>query len=157
MLGTSETVEGLVHAANALEAIDSAGPPPIILSSSRIQGGKQGHSAHQSGRDVDVQYFRVGGPDALARIETIDLDRTWWFLNALFETGNVQAVFIDYEIQGRLFDRARVLSGDQTKSLFQYPGGSESVQGLIRHSPGHRLHFHVRFRCPKRGRGCRAG
>jgi len=70
--------------------------------------------------------------------------------------GAVQAIFVDYQVQGLLYDWAAARGVDERylDRLFQYPEGKSAGDGLVRHEPHHDDHFHVRFKCPPGDQSC---
>ncbi len=121
-------------------------------------GGKIGdHHSHQSGLDVDVGfYFHAapeGYPDRFVEANAdLDLQATWALVTAFartapLETG-VQFIFLDYEVQKRLYDyaRKRGTPEDDLAAIFQYPRGKDALVGIVRHWPHHADHLHVRFK-----------
>ena len=131
------------------------------------RGGKiTEHRSHQSGRDVDVGFFYKRKPAvypqefAAATAANLDRAATWDLLVAFARTADdsdgVQAIFLDYDVQGLLYDWALERGVDEgyLDRLFQYPDGKGSGTGLVRHEPHHDDHFHVRFKCPPRDQTC---
>ncbi len=129
-------------------------------------GGKiTEHRSHQSGRDVDVGFFfkkvPAGYPTSFAvgTKANLDLPATWDLLVAFARTaddrGGVSAIFLDYELQGTLYEwaKARGVSAGYLDKLFQYPDGRGGT-GLVRHEDHHDDHFHVRIHCPPGDGGC---
>lgn len=124
------------------------------------------HRSHQSGRDLDVGFFfkrkPAGYPESFVKATERNLDRaaTWDLLVAFARTadepGGVQAIFVDYDVQGMLYEWALERGVDQgyLDRLFQYPDGKDGGAGLVRHEPFHDDHFHIRFKCPPRDGGC---
>ncbi len=60
----------------------------------------------------------------------------------------MQVIFLDYELQGRLY---RWATGNGTRksdleALLQFPRGKDTLVGLVRHWPNHADHFHVRWK-----------
>ncbi len=111
------------------------------------------HLSHTSGRDVDITYPRHSPTPSLTRFHRIrrhdvDMHRTLWLLRALIEGGSVAVIFIDRPIQRGLYTLAKEQGAPQEwlDAVFQYPrwGGGDA---LVRDSPGHDDHFHVRFIC----------
>jgi len=124
------------------------------------------HRSHQSGRDVDVGFFYKRKPAAYPAVfvsaTAANLDRaaTWDLLVAFARTADepdgVQAIFVDYQVQGLLYDWAAARGVDERylDRLFQYPEGKGAGDGLVRHEPHHDDHFHVRFKCPPGDQSC---
>jgi len=151
--GTQRTVALLRDAVRAY-ARDNDGPKVRIGDLSLPGGGPfPPHLSHREGRDVDIGYI-LQGPNKDARYfhnvsETnFDEPRTWALIEALLATGEVAYIFMDYEIQKRLYAHAETngVGSDRLGALFQYPNGRRASRGIIRHWRSHRGHFHVRFR-----------
>lgn len=121
-------------------------------------GGKIGdHHSHQSGLDVDVGfYFHAapeGYPDRFVEANAdLDLQATWALVTAFARTApldtGVQFIFLDYDVQKRLYDYAkkRGTPDDDLAAIFQYPRGRDALVGIVRHWPHHADHLHVRFK-----------
>jgi LysM repeat protein len=126
--------------------------PPILVGDLSRKGGGflAPHRSHRRGRDVDIRYpLKV--PDTRyvpATVSTLDIRRTWSLLRAFVATGDVEYIFVGYKLQRALHEYAKGkgVSATRLTELFQYPRGSRSQTGIIRHEPGHRTHFHVRFK-----------
>lgn len=107
------------------------------------------HISHREGRDADIAYVlhheraRFGNANA----KTLDRARTWKLLQALLDTDAIVYIFVDYEIQGLLYEHAvsEGIDPNELDRIFQYPYGRRAARGIIRHWKGHRDHFHVRF------------
>jgi LysM repeat protein len=124
------------------------------------------HHSHQSGRDLDVGFFYkkkpAGYPSSFVSATERNLDKaaTWDLLVAFARTadeaGGAQMIFLDYDVQGILYEWALDRGVDESylKRLFQYPHGRGTRSGLVRHAPHHDDHFHVRFKCPPGDNGC---
>lgn len=123
-------------------------------------GGKiSGHASHQSGRDVDLGlYFEKqpdGYPQEFVRAND-DLHRgaTWQLVLELHRAskkpGGPQKVFLDYRVQGKLYEHAkkRGVSKKVLGEIFQYPDGRWAKERFVKHEPMHADHLHVRFSCP---------
>ncbi|HLL20912.1 MAG TPA: penicillin-insensitive murein endopeptidase, partial [Kofleriaceae bacterium] len=124
-------------------------------------GGKlANHLSHQTGLDVDLGFYfhqvPAGYPDRfVAANADLDLAATWSLLTAFARTSHlgdgVHMMFLDYGIQARLYAwaRKRGTPDDQLAVLLQYPRGSDTLVGLVRHWPNHADHLHVRFKAAK--------
>ncbi|MFO7563873.1 MAG: penicillin-insensitive murein endopeptidase [Enhygromyxa sp.] len=130
-------------------------------------GPLSGHASHQSGRDIDIGfYYRkvpAGYPEAFvnATKDNFDAAATWAllepFVRSVGKPGGVQKVFIDYEVQGWLYEAARKDGWSKRKlvDVFQYPDGRYAKHGIVRHVANHRDHMHVRFTCVPEDGGCK--
>ena len=69
-------------------------------------------------------------------------------LHAFLETDAIEYMFVDYRLQGLLYKHARLkgYSKRKLKETFQYPRGRGRTKGIIRHSPSHKNHIHIRFK-----------
>jgi hypothetical protein len=139
--------------------------PLLVGNMSAPDGGRlQPHSTHQSGRDVDLGYPQKAGAekeynwrDMDARL--LDAARTWDLLQLLQESGAVEAVFIDRELQKLLYEHAvttKRFSKSQLLRWLEYPRGTGQGQPLVQHVPGHVDHLHVRVACPPGDTECRS-
>ena len=119
------------------------------LPESRARPSRQGH---QSGRDADVGYYFIGNQFARFKrmtADNIDLEKTWFLIETLLETGRVKYVLMDYDIQRVFYDYLAPVYPDwRLAQYFQYPRPRSSNAGVIRHAPRHADHLHVRFHCP---------
>jgi murein endopeptidase len=120
-------------------------PTLPIWDLSAQHGGKiSDHRSHQSGLDVDLGYYVARGG--------LDLEATWALLVAFARTADrpdgVEMIFLDYELQHRLYAWARARGTPDAALAFvlQYPRGRAELAGLVRHWPGHADHLHVRFK-----------
>lgn len=131
-----------------------AGPDVHVGDLSRRNGGPfPPHLSHQTGRDVDIGYVLKGPLSEETRFRTatrhsLDLPRTWALLEAHIASGGVAYIFMDYGLQRLVFNYAKEagVPAPTLAETFQYPRGSRSASGTIRHWRGHANHFHVRFR-----------
>ena len=155
--GTETTINELVavfaHVGNTLPG----GTRIIIGDLSRPQGRPLSpHLSHQSGRDVDMGYYLRGvGPQRQfsgATRSTLDVARQWAQIRFLLERGTVERMFIDYSLQIPLVQYARRIGEDPAylAKVFEYGGEGK----IITHSPGHRDHIHIRFRCDEWDKAC---
>jgi len=158
--GTRRLVDTVRNAVAAVRADHPKVHTLAIGDLSQKRGGEiSEHRSHQSGRDVDVGFFYRKKPKGYPQIfvvgnaSNLDLPATWDLLVAFARTaddrGGVQAIYLDYGLQGVLYEwaRDRGVSATYLDQLFQYPNGKGSG-GLVRHEPHHADHFHIRLRCP---------
>ncbi len=151
---TSETINGLVTCIAAVQKKFEGTKDMIIGHLSKPAGGKlKPHKSHQSGRDVDVAYYRIGdGPPAFgkATAANIDVKRTNAFVECLVSSGEVEYIFIDTYIQKILYEdfEARGYGEEFLEKVFQYPRGKGKQLGVVRDEEGHDDHMHLRFVCP---------
>ena len=126
----------------------------VVADISRSGGGYfPPHKSHRRGVDIDVGYFKIGN-EALRYLEvvtpeTIDIHKTWDLIRLFVNTGRVTAIFMDHKLQGALHAHLTRLGYDKDllEVLLQYPLPIGEGGGIIRHSPGHHHHLHVRFNC----------
>jgi murein endopeptidase len=152
--GTDETVRAIAAAVDAVQRRHPGGHPLVVGDISRRQGGPfRPHKSHQSGRDADIgYYFREGAPAGLKRAtpRTLDVARTWTFLESLLADDKVEYVFTDRRLERALYhyakDEAKV-PAEVLDRIFSYPSGNKT--GILRHLRGHADHLHVRFRSPQ--------
>jgi penicillin-insensitive murein endopeptidase len=118
------------------------------------------HLSHQSGRDVDLGYYYLGGSRWYARADAqnLDRDRTWALVRAIVTETDVELLLIDRSIQSLLVEYAESKGEDKEwlELLFR---GKGSVPPIIRHASGHATHLHARFYNPiatETGRRCYA-
>jgi len=165
--GTETTIE-LTERAIA-ETLD-AFPDEHVLAIGDISAPSGGtiteHHSHQSGRDIDVGLFYLEQPAGYpasfihADQDNLDCAATFKLLESFLATadedGGVQMVFLDFEVQGILYDWARDygISERRLERIFQYPHGRDSSAGIVRHEPNHDNHMHVRFKCPADDSAC---
>jgi hypothetical protein len=125
------------------------------------------HSSHQSGRDIDIGLIFNEKPDGypnsfvVGTEDNLDLEATFVmveeFAKTAKESGGVQMIFLDFRVQGLLYNWA-LENGESEEylgRLFQFPHGRGSSDGIVRHEPNHSDHIHVRFRCPAGDSACR--
>lgn len=156
--GASHVVEHLQHAIAEVRALYPDVHTLAIGDISQRGGGKlANHLSHRTGLDVDVGFYftRVpaGYPDTfVAANADLDLDATWALLTAFTRTADldtgVQMIFLDYDVQERLykFARSRGTPESDLEAIFQYPRGKDAFAGIVRHWPHHADHLHVRFK-----------
>lgn len=154
--GTQETIDYLTRAIEKVHATIPGGHPLYIGDISSYHGGSlKGHKSHQAGRDVDISfYYRAakGKPIRWYRVadaETLDVARTWVFVKALLTETDVKFIFINTSVQKLLKEHAQKIGEDPKwlDHVFQYQ--SKDPWPIIRHSPGHDTHIHIRFYNPR--------
>ncbi len=160
--GTQRVVNMLSAAGADLKARWPDAPELVVGSLSLRRGGAlRPHRSHQSGRDVDITYYHRGNvelPDFRdMSAETFDAVKNWHFFKTLIDTGEVQFIFVDYELQRVLHEYALSIgyTEEDLTEYLQYPRGRRVPEGVIRHARGHRNHFHIRFTCGPKDQNCR--
>ena len=122
----------------------------LIWDMSMQRGGRFGpHRSHRSGRDVDIALPLLPGlPQSTPRAnDAIDWVATWHLVKAFIETGDVKYIFLSRSRQAALYKVAEAegYTPEQLEELMQFP--RREKLGIVRHSPGHNCHLHVRFGC----------
>lgn len=137
---TAETIAALL-AGLEVYAQRFPGADPIQLGdlSARRGGRISGHQSHQSGLDVDIRLITD------SEGEGFDADRNWLLVKALIDDGGVTSIFLNATEQTWLRAAAEADVG---------PTVVDAYFSLIRHEPGHTIHMHIRFVCPKQDRRC---
>lgn len=159
--GTDETVLLLAWAITEV-GLNYPGTASLVIGDLSQDGGGRvpPHRSHRSGRDVDVGLYAadnepVRGFKRLA-LDGIDYDKTWFLIERLLVTNEIQYVFVDYSIQQGLFEAGLDAGWDDAtlEGLFEYPRGAGTGSAAIRHVRGHDDHLHIRFRCPREDEDC---
>jgi LysM repeat protein len=130
----------------------------VVADMSQQHGGHfPPHKSHQAGRDVDIWLPSLKGVyqqnhlnrDRRPNPEEADWFALYGFLKALHETGEVQQVFLAYELHDRVYQAAKLMgaSDQELEAMIAYPRGAHWRSSLLQHSPGHTHHIHVRFKC----------
>ena len=157
--GTPKTIALIRFVASRLKEAYPESAPLLIGDISRERGGHLApHRSHQSGRDVDIalpersrrpaKYFKA----KLSHAE-IDFEKLWFILDAFIASKQLQFVFLDASLIPPL--RAEALrDGWPDAELVRLLGDDRRRKGIIRHSPGHGTHMHLRFRCPQGDSAC---
>ncbi len=153
---TAETVNAIKHAVDAVHDTFKGTPRLPIGNLSRKDGGRfPPHKSHQNGRDADIAYYlRIGHHPLHLKVatkHTLDVARTWVFLESMIKRGEIQVAFIDYRLQAPMYRYATEQRGwtpEQMKTIMSYPRGRGERKALIRHLRGHHDHMHVRFHAP---------
>ncbi|PRQ03610.1 penicillin-insensitive murein endopeptidase [Enhygromyxa salina] len=132
----------------------------VVADMSKKPGGLfYPHKSHQAGRDVDIWLPSLKGVYQPSHIREgkerrpIPDEADWFalygFLKALHETGEVEAVFLAYELHDRVYKAAKVMGASEQEldEMIAYPRGAHYRKTLLQHSTGHTRHIHVRFKC----------
>jgi murein endopeptidase len=151
--GTQETIGYLTRAIDTVNHQFPDTPKMLIGHLSAKRGGKlRSHKSHQSGRDVDLSFYYKPNTKSRwysrAHAGNLDVKRTWAFVRSLVTETDVMFIFINTSLQ-RLLKRHALAIGEDPEwldNIFQYD--SKSTWPIIRHSPGHDTHIHVRFYNP---------
>jgi len=147
--GTSHAVAQLLIGLAIFRATTDDPRELQIGAMSRPRGGALGHHlSHQTGRDVDIRLPRRRdvGRYATLTMRRVDWLATWSLIEAMLQT-DVNVIFLDYAVQKRLFKEMKKAGIDAERlAILQYPDG-RSASGIVRHSPGHDKHIHVRVGC----------
>lgn len=156
--GTTQTVSALIRGFTATAEALPGGGTPLVADLSRRRGGRLSpHRSHTSGRDVDVTYYRTdpARTEIWERTRRSDFDtaRQWELFRYWIERDLVSYIFIDNRLQRALYDYAAAQGEDP--ELLELAFGEVRGRGLLRYSPGHDDHFHVRFRCAPSDELCR--
>ena len=161
--GTAETIDALVHAIRVTLAQHPDGGQDIqIADISKRRGGRfRPHKSHQSGRDVDLTYYRLGGGDpvwARTRPAELDLPRTWTFVRTLLTQHDVTYIFMCSRLIRALYAYAASVEEHPAFLAEHFQSGSNGHRNgsaTIRYAPGHDDHMHIRFGCAEGERRCR--
>lgn len=149
--GSSHTIEQ-IQRAFAIFRHDSGFTGEVIIGAiSRRRGGRfVPHLSHQSGRDIDIRLpLWPGIDDPTGSPDEIDWYATWELVQAFIETGEVGTIFLDVHRHRNLYEAARAM-GETPESLtdvIPWPRFARDSRPVIRHSPGHDTHIHVRIKC----------
>jgi LysM repeat protein len=148
---TQETVDSLRR---ALEAVARRHPDTPVLDvghlSARSGGPLRPHRSHQSGRDVDLGLY-YSHPNTRwytpSDGDNLDVARTWTLLKTLAGSTDIEMVLLDINLQKRIESFAISTEHDTAWVHLLFHG--EGVRPpLLRHSPGHATHLHLRFKNP---------
>lgn len=155
--GTNETVSHLVRGFSHVGAAVPAAGTPMVADISRRRGGRlRPHRSHTTGRDVDVTYYQSNGRSAIwerTTRSTLDHAAQWELFRYWIEQDIVTYIFIDHRLSRSLYDYA--VSRGEDAALLEKAFGERRGRGILRYSPGHDDHFHVRFRCAEHDTVCR--
>ncbi|MCA9705450.1 MAG: penicillin-insensitive murein endopeptidase [Myxococcales bacterium] len=152
LYGSSHTIEQ-IQRAFAIFRHDSGFAGEVVIGAiSRRRGGRfVPHLSHQSGRDIDIRLPLWPGVEATGSplVDEIDWLAAWELVEAFIETGEVAAIFLDVHRHRHLYEAARAM-GETPESLEEvipWPRFVPDTRPVIRHSPGHDTHIHVRIKC----------
>lgn len=157
MWGSSATIETLLTAIARFRQDIAFDGVLVVADISKRGGGRlPPHKSHQAGRDIDVWMPSLKGVyqkshlgrERKPRPNEIDWFATWALIRALIESGNVAHIFIEYELQEKVYRAAKLMGAtdDELTRAMQWPRG-RFAGGILGHSPGHTGHIHVRMRC----------
>ncbi|HEY0191817.1 MAG TPA: penicillin-insensitive murein endopeptidase [Kofleriaceae bacterium] len=165
--GTETTVAMIERAVGeTIEAFPDQHALAIGDISTESGGRISDHRSHQAGRDVDIGLFYSeqpqGYPESFvhATRDNLDCAATLKLIQSFYATrnddGGVQMIFLDYDVQGILYNWAvdHGFSEDRLDRIFQYGHGRGGSDALVRHWPNHDNHIHVRFKCPDADSSC---
>ncbi len=139
--------------------------PVLVGNMSARNGGRlKPHSTHQSGRDVDLGYMQVlpAGEELnwrLMNAKNLDAKETWALMSMLVQTGQVEVIYVDREIQKLMHDHAvkqGLMSKSTLKRWMEYPSPTGSGSPVMQHVKGHADHMHVRFKCQPHETQCKS-
>ncbi|MFN3200874.1 MAG: penicillin-insensitive murein endopeptidase [Bradymonadia bacterium] len=151
--GTRSTVQLIYKVMNTYRR-KYKGPVVVMGDLSKKGGGQiSGHVSHQTGMDVDIGFVHTRKAGKLkdfikATKSNLDVKRTWGLVHAFLKTNQIRYMFIDYDVQARLYKyaRKRGVSKNKLSQWFQYPRSKKRAYGIVRHWKNHDDHIHVRFR-----------
>jgi LysM repeat protein len=159
------------HTRRAIASVRDAFPSVHRLAIGDIStpagGSIPGHKSHQSGRDIDIGLYFERTPEGYpeefipAAAGKLHLGATWALVQALWNAsklaGGPQVLFLDYDLQGKLYQHARKkgVSKKALREIFQYPDGRWAKERFVKHEPKHDDHIHVRYSCPPKDRTCK--
>lgn len=159
--GTKRTVQMLRAAAADVKARWPDSPKLVVGDLSYKRGGRmRPHKSHESGRDADVSFYYRGNVQLPGfydmTYETFDAVKNWHLFKTLIDTGEVEYIFVNRELQRSLYEYARSIgyTKEALEPLLQYPRAIHERVGIIRHARGHDDHFHIRFTCGPEDRNC---
>jgi murein endopeptidase len=148
--GTRMAIASIERAVREVRRCFPDTPKLFVGDISRKDGGwLRPHRSHQSGLDADLGYYYRTEPSwfLAATKDNLDVPRTWALVRALYDAGNVDAIFMDRSIQDLL--RAHAETHPEGRApppdFFQ---SAKKKDAVVRHVHGHRTHLHVRFRDP---------
>lgn len=160
--GSTHAVMSLVTALQMFRDTSGYERELLIGSMSLPHGGPlPGHRSHQTGHDLDIRLplSSENPPWFPIKPWRVDYEVLWRLVEALADTGEIEAIFLDYELQKGLHKAATKLGSDEAARhrLIQWPRGRAEGAGLVQHAGGHDTQIHVRFRCGRHETECVGG
>ncbi|MBV1859154.1 MAG: penicillin-insensitive murein endopeptidase [Nannocystaceae bacterium] len=159
--GNKVMVQSLMQAFEAYGAAFIGAPEVRLGDLSNRNGGRLApHKSHRTGRDVDIGYVLLPGSRGdrywqRADEQSFDVEKNWFLVKALIETGNVQQIFMSVRLQKLIMPLAeRELSPEQMARYFRRANPDPRSPSVIKHWKGHLDHMHVRFRCEEGNTRC---
>lgn len=151
MFGSAHTIAELQRAIAKLRH-ESSYRGEILVGAISLDGGGKfpPHRSHQSGRDVDIRLPVLPGIGRRRspHPDEVDWTATWALVQALLDGGQVQAVFLDTQLQRRLYEAARWQGVPHERLAELLQALDPKRRGtVIRNAGGHDGHLHVRFAC----------
>ena len=134
----------------------------IQLNSMSLRRGRRfsPHKSHQSGRDIDIHLPLLPGVEFTnsPNADEVDWWATWSLVRSFLETDQVVYIFLNRELQRRLYEAARSMgeSHESLAEVIEWAHGRRH-KTIIRHSRGHDDHIHVRFACGPDESRCSGG
>lgn len=166
LFGSSHTLDVLTDAVARFRHEYHFDGVLVLSDMSRKTGGYlPPHRSHQSGRDIDIWLPTIKGAykdiyrrdDRKPKPEEVHWLAAWALAKSLIDTGEVLYIFLNYNVQEKLFQAAVQLEATkEERNLIQWVPGrnldERRSHGIIRHAFGHTGHMHVRFKCSRQER-----
>jgi LysM repeat protein len=154
--GSTHAIDVLQHSIAAFRAETGYDRQVVIWDMSMPRGGRFGpHKSHRTGRDVDIALLlKPGFEPGTTERHSVDWEAMWHLIRAFIRTGEVRYVFLARMHQVSLYKAAKACGAtrEELDIIVQYPRSTKV--GIVRHSPGHTGHLHVRFTCGVNELGC---
>jgi murein endopeptidase len=154
--GSTHAIDVLQHGIASFRAETGYDRQVIIWDMSMPRGGRFGpHKSHRTGRDVDIALLlKPGFLPGTSERHSVDWEAMWHLIRAFIRTGEVRYVFLARMHQVSLYKAAKACgaTAEELDLIVQYPRSTKV--GIVRHSPGHTGHLHVRFTCGVNEFGC---
>ncbi|MBK6917658.1 MAG: penicillin-insensitive murein endopeptidase [Deltaproteobacteria bacterium] len=150
--GTTHAVAHVVKAMDEFHGRSEYRRKLMMGSMSGKHGGPlTPHRSHQTGRDLDIRLPLLETVPEHWSInpKRVDWVALWHLIESFDVTGQVVIIFLDYDMQEYVYRAAAGIGVDEErrKQVLQWPRGNKANLGLVRHSPGHEAHIHVRMTC----------